>query len=109
VGQPHTHSLEELNDLRAKVLFLESKLGAAPIAAEPQQTLQQTLDQMAVRADAQRYRWLRDKSQPGICTFYLSVGNGLHGVRFTRETVDEAIDAQIDAKEDVSYTTRPTP
>lgn len=45
--------------------------------------------------DASRYRWLRDHSQPGICTFYLSVGNGLHGVKFTRDTVDEAIDAQI--------------
>lgn len=55
-----------------------------PQAAEP-----------ADAKDAARYRWLRDHSQPGICTFYLSVGNGLHGVKFTRETVDEAIDAQI--------------
>ncbi|CAM2142560.1 protein of unknown function [Pararobbsia alpina] len=45
--------------------------------------------------DAARYRWLRDISEPGICAFYLSVGQAFHGVRFKRETVDEAIDAQI--------------
>lgn len=48
--------------------------------------------------DAARYRWLRDKSEPGIfCTFYLSVGQAFKNVKFARETVDEAIDAQIAA------------
>lgn len=47
--------------------------------------------------DAARYRWLRDKSEPGICSFYLSVGSAFKGVRFARETVDEAIDAAIAA------------
>ena len=50
-----------------------------------------------MQRNAARYQWLRDHSQPGICTFYLSVGNGLHGVKFNRATVDEAIDAQIAA------------
>jgi hypothetical protein len=45
--------------------------------------------------DAARYRWLRDKSEPGICAFYLSVGQALKGVKFARETVDEAIDAAM--------------
>ena len=45
--------------------------------------------------DAARYRWLRDHSEPGICAFYLSVGKAFDGVRFTKPTVDEAIDAQI--------------
>jgi hypothetical protein len=45
--------------------------------------------------DAERYRWLRDKSEPGICAFYLSVGQAFKGVRFTRETVDAAIDAAM--------------
>lgn len=45
--------------------------------------------------DAVRYRWLRDKSEPGICAFYLSVGQAFKGVKFARETVDEAIDAAI--------------
>jgi hypothetical protein len=49
----------------------------------------------ALSLDAERYRWLRDISEPGICAFYLSVGQAFHGVRFARETVDEAIDAQI--------------
>lgn len=43
--------------------------------------------------DAVRYRWLRDKSKPGICAFYMSVGQAFKGVKFARETVDEAIDA----------------
>lgn len=47
--------------------------------------------------DAARYRWLRDKSEPGICAFYLSVGKAFDGVKFTQTTVDEAIDAQIAA------------
>lgn len=48
--------------------------------------------------DAARYRWLRDKSEPGICAFYLSVGKAFEGVKFKRETVDEAIDAQMPAE-----------
>jgi hypothetical protein len=47
--------------------------------------------------DAARYRWLRDKSEPGICAFYLSVGQAFKGVKFARETVDEAIDAAMSA------------
>jgi hypothetical protein len=43
--------------------------------------------------DAARYRWLRDKSEPGICAFYMSVGQAFKGVKFARDTVDEAIDA----------------
>lgn len=45
--------------------------------------------------DAERYRWLRDHSQPGACAFYLSVGMALHGVRFMPETVDSFIDAAL--------------
>lgn len=47
--------------------------------------------------DADRYRWLRDLSEPGICSFYLSVGQAFKGVKFSRETVDEAIDAAIES------------
>lgn len=46
---------------------------------------------------AARYRWLRDKSEPGICAFYLSVGQAFKDVKFAKETVDDAIDAQIAA------------
>jgi hypothetical protein len=48
--------------------------------------------------DAARYRWLRDKSEPGICAFYLSVGKALDGVKFNQELVDDAIDAARKAK-----------
>lgn len=52
--------------------------------------------------DAVRYRWLRDQSEPGICAFYMSVGQAFQGVKFAQGTVDEAIDAaraaQIDGR-----------
>lgn len=51
----------------------------------------------ALEANARRYEWLRDKSEPGICAFYLSVGKAFDGVKFKRETVDEAIDDKIEA------------
>ena len=53
-------------------------------------------DKQEDEKDAQRYRWLRDKSEPEICAFYLSVGKAFHGVKFARETVDAAIDEQIE-------------
>jgi hypothetical protein len=45
-----------------------------------------------VEKDARKYHWLRDKSEPGICAFYLSVGEAFHKIRFKPETVDDAID-----------------
>jgi hypothetical protein len=48
--------------------------------------------------EAVRYRWLRDLSEPGICVFYLSVGQAFKGVKFSPKTVDATIDAAI-AKE----------
>ncbi len=45
--------------------------------------------------DAERYRWLRDRSEPNnpVCTFYLSVGEAYKDVRIKPATVDAAIDA----------------
>lgn len=54
-------------------------------------------DLASLQREAARYRWLRDKSEPGICAFYLSVGKAFDGIKFTQTTVDEAIDAQIAA------------
>lgn len=45
--------------------------------------------------DSQRYRWLRDESEPGACAFYLSAGMALHGVKFQPETVDNFIDSAM--------------
>lgn len=66
---------------------------AVPAAQPVEQTRALTED----ARDSARYRWLRDKSEPGICAFYLSVGKAFDGVKFKRETVDAAIDAQIEA------------
>lgn len=47
-----------------------------------------------LRADAGRYRWLRDVSVPPH-NFYLSVPVEFHGVRYAAAEVDTAIDAAI--------------
>jgi hypothetical protein len=49
-----------------------------------------------LRADAARYRWLRDVSVPPH-NFYISVPIEFDGVRYTPQDVDAAIDAAIDA------------
>jgi hypothetical protein len=64
---------------------------------DPAAVLELIAEVERLRAEAERYRWLRDKSEPGICAFYLSVGQAFMGVKFARETVDEAIDAAIGA------------
>lgn len=51
--------------------------------------------------DAARYRWLRDHSEPAICAFYLSVGQAFAGIKFSRRSVDEAIDEQIARQQNI--------
>lgn len=46
----------------------------------------------AVQKDADRYRWIRDKSE-AVHQFYLSVPLWFAGVRFRAQDVDKAIDA----------------
>lgn len=57
--------------------------------------IEQEAEQRRETLDAARYHWLRDLSEPGICSFYMSVGSAFKNVKFARETVDEAIDAAI--------------
>lgn len=48
----------------------------------------------ALRKDAARYRWLRDKSE-SVHSFYLSVPIWFSNIHFQRKDVDIAIDAAI--------------
>lgn len=80
---------ENANILRASLYSAD----LATQAMEDVKTL--TVERDALKSDAARYRWLRDKSEPGICAFYLSVGKAFDGVKFNQETVDAAIDAQL--------------
>lgn len=45
----------------------------------------------ALRKDAERYQWLRDKSE-ALHSFYLSVPIWMTGVKFNKDTVDSTID-----------------
>lgn len=47
-----------------------------------------------LRKDAERYRWLRDKSE-SLHSFYLSTPVWMTGVRFRPENVDSTIDAAM--------------
>ena len=47
-----------------------------------------------LRKDAERYRWLRDKSEP-LHSFYLSTPVWMTGVRFHPENVNRTIDAAM--------------
>jgi hypothetical protein len=80
----------------SKEYYVEVHQHLAPLARQ----LERERDEIRAEverlgAEADRYRWLRDKSEPGICAFYLSVGQAFKGVKFAPETVDEAIDAAI--------------
>lgn len=52
----------------------------------------------ALRKEAERYRWLRDKSESGH-SFYLSVPLWLSGIRFRKEGVDTGIDTAMGSGE----------
>ena len=57
--------------------------------------IQYLLDECeTLRKDAERYRWLRDKSE-SLHSFYLSIPIWMTGVRFRQEDVDRSIDAAM--------------
>ncbi len=63
-------------------------------AAEPDVVLALIAEIEALRKEAERYRWLRDKSESGH-SFYLSVPLWLSGIRFRKEDVDTGIDTAM--------------
>lgn len=58
-------------------------------------TVRALLDECeTLRKDAERYRWLRDKSE-SLHSFYLIIPLWMTGVRFRQEDVDRSIDDAI--------------
>lgn len=51
-------------------------------------------EESELRKDAERYRWLRDKSE-SVHQFYLSTPIWFTGVKFSKENVDSTIDATM--------------
>jgi hypothetical protein len=74
------------------VAAVRAMLAAAPAAPAPVPEA----DFGNIAKDAERYRWLRDKSEPPH-NFYLSVPVEFHGVRYQPHEVDAYIDAAIAA------------
>ena len=69
-------------------------LAAFIAAAHPAVVMALVAECQALRKDAERYRWLRDKSESGH-SFYLSVPLWLSGIRFRKEDVDTGIDTAM--------------
>lgn len=84
---------KRLNAENQQLILLECYGGAAQAAinllAERDQL---KAENEALRKDAERYQWLRDKSE-AVHQFYLSVPLWFTGVRFRSQDVDNAIDA----------------
>lgn len=74
---------------------VSSEVFAAFIAAaNPSALLALIAEIQALRKDAARYQWLRDKSE-SVHSFYLSVPIWFSSVRFRKEDVDSSIDTAM--------------
>ena len=63
-------------------------------AANPDAVLALVAENKALRKDAERYQWLRDKSE-NLHGFYLSTPIWMTGVKFSKENVDSTIDGAM--------------
>ena len=86
--QPHELDAEQAAKLAAYFAAANPAAIAELLAALDAQAVEVA----SLRADAERYRWLRDKSVPPH-NFYLSVPIEFDGVRYTPDEVDAGIDA----------------
>lgn len=82
---------EELSESKQEVDRLEAEVEAlrAQVGRE-KRIFDMAADELV--KDAERYRWLRDKSE-ALHSFYLSVPIWMTGVKFNQDTVDSTIDA----------------
>ncbi|MFP5424725.1 MAG: hypothetical protein ACLGJA_02595 [Gammaproteobacteria bacterium] len=88
--------LAEIDQLKADNEALANRLeNVCRVGGIKQGTLLTGIE--ALRKDAERYQWLRDKSE-SVHPFYLSVPIWVTGVRFRKEDVDSSIDTAM-AKE----------
>lgn len=63
-------------------------------AANPAAVLALIAENEALRKEAERYQWLRDKSD-SVHQFYLSTPIWFTGVKFSKEMVDSTIDSAM--------------
>ena len=89
----------ERDQLKAENDRLRTAEGDAMTYKAGMENVAQQRDQLkaenrALRKDAERYCWLRDKSESGH-SFYLSVPLWLSGIRFRKEDVDTGIDTAM--------------
>lgn len=96
----HIAALSAVTAERDRLDELSEALGRQ-IADAGQREIAYRAEVEAMRKDAGRYRWLRDKSE-SLHGFYLSTPIWMTGVRFRPENVDSTIDAAMAAKESVN-------
>ena len=73
--------------------YLAQRIVAAISGVDPDRD-QLKAENEALRKDAERYRWLRDKSE-AVHSFYLSVPIWFSKIRFRKEDVDGGIDGAM--------------
>ena len=69
----------------------KDQINGHEITCDPVAVLALITEVEALRKDAERYQWLRDKSE-ALHSFYLSVPIWMTGVKFNKDTVDSTID-----------------
>jgi hypothetical protein len=83
---------KEIDRLRAENEELRAQIGRAQIVELA--NFDWDAEMTALRKDAERYQWLRDKSE-SVHQFYLSTPIWFTGVKFSKENVDSTIDAAM--------------
>lgn len=81
-----------MRDYSELELIAQAAVGFTDVSLAPDVVLELIAENKSLRKDADRYQWLRDRSE-AVHQFYLSVPLWFTGVRFRAQDVDEAIDA----------------
>jgi hypothetical protein len=81
-----------MRDYSELELIAQAAVGFTDVSLAPDVVLELIAENKSLRKDADRYQWLRDRSE-AVHQFYLSVPLWFKGVRFRAQDVDKAIDA----------------
>ena len=79
-----------MRDYSELELIAQAAAGFSDVSLAPDVVLELIAENKRLRKDADRYQWLRDKSE-AVHQFYLSVPLWFKGVRFRAQDVDKAI------------------
>jgi hypothetical protein len=99
IGKTHTEYALAANPAVVRTLIDELNQARNGMKYACAMRLKKEIDRLqaenvALRKDAERYQWLRDKSE-SVHQFYLSTPIWFTGVKFSKDNVDNTIDAAM--------------